>query len=225
MPVPFAKRLPGRAPRHSLRMGAREPKSVLRRGWLPGPLLTLALMMPVAPFLVRAGDPLPAASPSNTPKLAEDIKKSSPPAEVKVPSSSSASTAAPVADSEGKALYEQICAACHGIGGEGLPPVAPPLTNSSWVAGTEGRMIRIVLQGIQGPIHVNGTTYQPPRVLPEMPPLNAMEDAQISAVTSYIRQRWGGSALPVSAGKVALIRAETAKREKAWTEAELLQIK
>ena len=86
-------------------------------------------------------------------------------------------------------------------------------------------MVRIVLQGLAGPIHVNGTTYQPPRVLPEMPPLMAMEDSQIAVVASYIRFKWGNITNTVSPERVASIRAETARREKAWTEAELVQIK
>jgi mono/diheme cytochrome c family protein len=140
------------------------------------------------------------------------------------PAESPAPKDQPPAD-EGKALYEQICAACHGFKGEGLPPVAPPLTNSIWVAGAEGRILRIVLHGLKGPIHVNGDTYQPPRVLPEMPPLAAMEDAQIAAVTTYIRSRWGGATNAVTPEKIAALRAETAKRDQAWTEPELLQIK
>jgi cytochrome c553 len=34
---------------------------------------------------------------------------------------------------EGRELYQQVCAGCHGVHGEGVRPVAPPLDNSEWV--------------------------------------------------------------------------------------------
>jgi len=125
----------------------------------------------------------------------------------------------------GKLLYQQICAGCHGLEGEGLTPLAPPLVNSDWVLGSEARLIRIALHGVAGPIHVNATRYEPPMTLPDMPSLrDALDNTQIAAVLSFIRQSFGNGAAPVTSVRVARIRRETEKRETPWSEEELLQI-
>jgi len=125
----------------------------------------------------------------------------------------------------GKLLFQQICAGCHGLDGEGLAPLAPPLVNSSWVLGSEARLVRIALQGVAGPMHVSGTKYEPPLTLPDMPSLrDALDNSQIAAVLSFIRQSFGHNAAPVSPSQVATIRLATEKRETPWTEEELLQI-
>ena len=126
---------------------------------------------------------------------------------------------------EGKNHFVLICAACHGPAGQGLKPMAPPLVNSDWVLGPDSRLIRLALNGISGPISVNGTAYQPPDILPEMPPLAALEDRPIAAVLSYIRSEWGHDAAPISPAQVAAIRAETKDRQQAWTAAQLLEVK
>jgi mono/diheme cytochrome c family protein len=94
------------------------------------------------------------------------------------------------------------------------------------VLGPENRLIRISLQGVAGPMHVNGTKYEPPLTLPDMPSLrDALDNDQIAAVLSFIRQGFGNNAAPVSPRQVAKVRMETEQRENPWTEGELLQIK
>jgi mono/diheme cytochrome c family protein len=91
----------------------------------------------------------------------------------------------------GKTLYQQICAGCHGAKGEGLKAQAPPLLRSEWVKGSSARLIRIVLQGMQGPLNVAGKRYTTPEILAEMPPLSVLEDSQLSSILNYIRSEWG----------------------------------
>ena len=119
----------------------------------------------------------------------------------------------------GKELYAIVCGACHQPHGNGQESLAPPLANSEWVLGSEARLIRVSLQGVRGPIKVNGKTFQL-----EMPQMAVLEDEQIAAVLTYIRREWGNAAAPVDPKTVAKIRTETAKRDEAWTEAELLKI-
>ncbi|MBI4663897.1 MAG: dehydrogenase [Verrucomicrobia bacterium] len=130
-----------------------------------------------------------------------------------------------VALHEGKVYYQQLCAGCHGFNGEGIEPVAPPLANSEWVVGPESRLIRIVLQGLEGPIHVNDSRYESPLVLPEMPAVTGADDFTITGILNYIRRDWGHEVDPLSLGMVSKVRRETANRELQWTEEELLQIK
>jgi mono/diheme cytochrome c family protein len=119
----------------------------------------------------------------------------------------------------GKQTYLLTCAACHqphGLGQEGL---APPLVDSDWVTGSEKRIARIVLQGVRGPINVNGKLYSL-----EMPPLGILEDQQIAAILTYVRSEWNHTASPVTTEFVAKTRTETTSREEPWNEKDLLKI-
>ena len=121
----------------------------------------------------------------------------------------------------GKVLFETTCAQCHqphGLGQEGL---APPLVDSEWVLGSERRIVRIVLQGAHGHISVKGRSYSM-----DMPAFNAAyTDEQLASILTYVRRSWEHNAAPVEPKTVTKIRAETAKHEDAWTEAELLKIR
>jgi len=72
-----------------------------------------------------------------------------------------AKSTAPVVAVSDKDLYSSggACAVCHGARGEGLAGVFPPLAGSEWVNGSEERLIRIMLHGLQGPITVSGKAY------------------------------------------------------------------
>ena len=130
----------------------------------------------------------------------------------------------PATSSEGEQLYQMICAGCHGASGEGMKAQAPPLRGSQWVTGSTARLTRIVLQGAQGPIKVGNKQYAPPEILAEMPPIAALEDAQIATILTFIRQAWGHDADPVETPAITQIRQQTQERQYPWTESELLQI-
>jgi glucose/arabinose dehydrogenase/mono/diheme cytochrome c family protein len=119
----------------------------------------------------------------------------------------------------GKTQYTVICGACHQLNGQGLEGLAPPLVDSDWVIGTPERLTRIVLNGIRGKINVKGKTWEL-----EMPPLNILGDEDIASLLTYIRRDWGHTASPIAPDFVKKIRAETAGRQEAWTETELLKI-
>jgi mono/diheme cytochrome c family protein len=119
----------------------------------------------------------------------------------------------------GKGLYEQVCLACHQQHGLGQPGLAPPLVGSEWVAGSEKRMIRIVLQGMRGKLKVKGEEFEL-----DMPSLGVLDDEQVAAVLTYVRREWGHTFPAVSPESVKQVRKETENREDAWTMGELLKI-
>lgn len=138
-----------------------------------------------------------------------------------------ASMAAAPADPRvtGKRFYTQVCATCHMPTGTGVPGVYPTLVGSDWVTGSPDRVIRIVLHGLQGPINVNGTTYN--GVMPAFAAGSAYNwnDQRISDVLTYVRSEWGNAADPITPEQVTAIRTGAeAARAKAWSEAELLAI-
>ena len=120
----------------------------------------------------------------------------------------------------GKVVYQTNCIACHQANGLGVPGAFPPLAGSEWVAGSEERLVRIVLLGLQGPIKVAGQDYNN-----VMAPLGGvLKDDQIANVLSYVRQTWGNNAPDVEPATVTKIRADTASHSGYWTAEELLKI-
>jgi mono/diheme cytochrome c family protein len=100
----------------------------------------------------------------------------------------------------GAQLYTRHCADCHGARGEGVPGAYPPLAgNPSVLQATPTNLIQVVLHGGFAP----ATAGNPrPYGMPPMP----LQDAEIAAVLSYVRQSWGGSAGAVSALDVVKLR-------------------
>jgi cytochrome c6 len=91
---------------------------------------------------------------------------------------------------QGKATFEEHCADCHRLSGEGLPPTFPALKGNPFVQGDPGAVIDTVLKGRKG--------------LATMPSWQGtLSNAQVAAVLSYIRQAWGNQAPPVSPEQVA----------------------
>lgn len=120
---------------------------------------------------------------------------------------------------DGKTLFAGSCAACHQLHGLGMDGLAPPLVDSEWVLGSENRLVRILLNGLTGPIRVKGQSWHL-----EMPSMGMFDDEQLSGILTYVRREWDHGVSPVKTETVKRIRAETAKRQEAWSGAELMQI-
>ena len=119
---------------------------------------------------------------------------------------------------DGAQIYSTLCGACHGPDGKGLNGL-PPLVGSEWPKGAPARSIKIVLNGLSGPVEVAGKTYAI-----DMPPQGAvLSDEKIAAVLTYVRKNFAGGAGPVSVDEVKSVRAATAKRTTPWTADELLK--
>lgn len=127
----------------------------------------------------------------------------------------------------GKKVYDTICITCHQATGQGLAGVYPPLAGSEWVNGSEERVIRIVLYGLQGKVTVKGTAYNA-AVMPAVGKVAGggfnQGDDKIAAVLTYIRASFGNTSGPITAEQVGAIHTKEADH-KAWTEDELLKIK
>ena len=138
------------------------------------------------------------------------------------PPSKGAVEAAPVITPAmlGKRLFTANCIACHQTTGLGIPGVYPPLAGSDWAQGPEDRVIRIVLNGLSGPVKVSGKDFNN-----VMTPFGTiLKDEQIAQILTYVRSEWGNNAPAVTPEAVAKIRADTASRSVQWTAPELLAI-
>lgn len=129
----------------------------------------------------------------------------------------------------GRTVYNTNCAVCHGFDGRGLPAQAPSLRRSSWVLQDPGTAIRIVLDGVTGPIAVNGTTLRPPDVQDVMPGFRsnkAITDDDIAAMLTFVRNSWSNRAPAVTPGAVAGVRAATRRRAgNPYTADELVELR
>ncbi|WP_421797718.1 PVC-type heme-binding CxxCH protein [Haliscomenobacter sp.] len=110
---------------------------------------------------------------------------------------------------QGKALYskEGFCITCHQADGKGLPGSGfPPLSGTEWVTGSEERLIKIILKGLMGPIVVEGKNYE--GMVPMTPFEGMLNDQELAAVATYIRNSFGNKASVISPEKVKEIRAK-----------------
>jgi mono/diheme cytochrome c family protein len=123
----------------------------------------------------------------------------------------------------GKAVYDRpTCGACHQPNGMGTPGVFPPLANSEWVIEKDpARLVRIILDGLTGPIQVSGASFNS-----QMPGWRAqLSEEEIAQVATYIRKAWGNNASAVTIEQVKKIKEETQARGGAlWTVDELMQV-
>src|SRR5690606_5435209 len=60
---------------------------------------------------------------------------------------------------KGAQVYNNYCASCHKPDGTGIAGTFPPLKGAEQVSGDKNELIRIVLNGLSGPITVAGEQY------------------------------------------------------------------
>lgn len=141
-------------------------------------------------------------------------------AEVGLTASAAGDTAAsgPVdALAEGKRIFGANCVACHQTTGLGVAGAFPPVVGSEWVTGKQSTLVRILLNGLGGPVKVKGVTYN--GAMPAWK--ESLSDADIAYVLTYLRQ-WSPNAAPaVDAAVVTTLRTQHDARTAPWTESEL----
>ena len=101
----------------------------------------------------------------------------------------------------GAKVYDIYCRACHQKDGKGDGLRFPPLDNSEWVRGDKKRLIRVLLNGLEGTIEVKGKPYNS-----LMPSQSFLTDEEIAQVLTYVRQNFENDASEVSAGEVSKLR-------------------
>jgi mono/diheme cytochrome c family protein len=103
---------------------------------------------------------------------------------------------------QGRKLYAQRCADCHGGDGNGVAGIYPPLNGNTSVTEPTGiNAIRSVLLGGFAP--VTASNPQPY----SMPPFaQQLSDDDVAAVVSYIRQAWSNRAGAVQPADVGTYR-------------------
>jgi mono/diheme cytochrome c family protein len=126
---------------------------------------------------------------------------------------------------KGKAIYnrEGFCSTCHQVDGRGLSASSfPPLANTAWVTGNEDRLITVALKGIMGEMEIQGKKY--PGQVPMTPFEKMLNDEEIAAVLTYVRNSFGNNASAISPEKVKKVRAATKDKPYFYSATELLKL-
>lgn len=89
--------------------------------------------------------------------------------------------------SEGLAIYQRTCVACHQASGEGVEGAFPPLAKSDYLLADKNRAIQQIIKGSTGEMTVNGTVYN------SIMPAQELNDEEIKNVMNYILNAWGNS--------------------------------
>lgn len=93
----------------------------------------------------------------------------------------------------GEQVYAKLCSSCHAPDGKSLATLAPPLAGHAirmLQAGGRSHLIRIVLNGMSGPIEVGGRRYNA-----VMTPLRYLKDQQVADVLNFVTMSWGNDRL------------------------------
>lgn len=125
---------------------------------------------------------------------------------------------------KGEEIYhrEGFCVTCHQADGKGLSASQfPPLAGVEWVTGSEVRLIKIALNGMMGPVSIQGKTY--PGQVPMMPFKGMLNDEEIAAVLTFVRNAFGNKASAIAPDKVKEVREGIKDKEGFYLAEELLK--
>lgn len=92
---------------------------------------------------------------------------------------------------------------------------------SEWVIGDDQKLAMLPLHGMPGPVEANGKKYDAPDILPEMPSFSTLQNEDIAAIATYIRNAWGNTVDEVTSRTVGSVRFRTQGKVKPWTAQEL----
>ena len=121
----------------------------------------------------------------------------------------------------GYALYSVYCSSCHGLDGIGKANLAPPLMDSEYVGESKDRLIALVLNGMQGPVTVNGQEYNIATPMPGIKNNPNLSDKDIADLLIFLRNSFSLSDTGISEKMVAEWREKTKDRTQLFTEEEL----
>ncbi len=152
----------------------------------------------------QVGEPAAAAPPAAAQAQEEPAGQGEQPA--------AAPEAAQAADWDrelGNQVFASNCVGCHQANGQGLPGAFPPLAGHAaevYAAGGREYLPQVLLYGLQGPIQVEGMTYNG-----VMPAWGHLSDDQIAAVINHVVAELGDAPegfVPYTADDVAAHRGD-----------------
>ena len=123
----------------------------------------------------------------------------------------------------GKSIYLSYCSTCHGKEGEGMTNIAPPIAESELLNANAEIPIKILLDGLTGPVTVNNVAYSFNNAMPGLRNNIETNNGDIAAILTYVRNSFGNKGSAISVEQVGKVRASTENRKAPYTVAELKQ--
>jgi nitrite reductase (NO-forming) len=108
----------------------------------------------------------------------------------------------------GSVLFKGTCSTCHQENGAGMANVFPPLAKSDFLMSNPQRAIEIVLNGLSGPVKVNGEQYDS-----VMPPMSQLNDDEVANILTHVMNSWGNKAPAITSSQVKEARAHTKRTD------------
>jgi mono/diheme cytochrome c family protein len=102
----------------------------------------------------------------------------------------------------GQKLYARHCLSCHQADGGGVPNMQPAIAGGNWVKGDAKALALFVMSG--GFDSAGRKESENGNV---MPPFRQLPDGELAAILTYIREKFGSGASPVTAAEVGEARA------------------
>ncbi len=101
------------------------------------------------------------------------------------PELAASSAASASAADDGAKLYADVCAVCHGPGGDGMPNLGPSLLESKIIHGDPASALAAIRAGFD----LNNPTNQTGLVMPPSGGRPDLTDAQLTAIIDYLRSK------------------------------------
>src|SRR5687768_5048337 len=101
----------------------------------------------------------------------------------------------------GPLLYNKHCLSCHQADGGGVPNMQPAIAGGTWVKGDARALALFVMSG-----GFDSASRKDSDVGNVMPPFRQLADADLAQILTFIREKFGNGASPVTATQVAEAR-------------------
>jgi glucose/arabinose dehydrogenase/mono/diheme cytochrome c family protein len=105
------------------------------------------------------------------------------------------------AKNRGRSVFRRTCLNCHQAMGDGMEGLAPPLAGSEWLDRPAAELVRIVTNGLDGPIQVAGRSWNL-----VMPGVAGLSDEEVADVLTYVKFRWALSPERILPATVEAVR-------------------
>lgn len=136
--------------------------------------------------------------------LAGCVSAAEGPATTSAPAAAAATPAnvAPGNAAAGQQVYARNCLTCHQADGYGVPNMQPAITDGSWVKGDVRALALFVMTG-----GFNSADRKDSVSHNVMPAFRQLPDRELADLLTFIREKFGRGASPVSVADVAEARA------------------